>query len=174
MQDYLTHLEKLRKDAAECRLISDLATDAAKRELFDRLATRIFFIISCSILGAIGSYYSQPYMTKNADAVLIIITVFTVFAGFLIAIITIIGDPIMIPEGSWRLAEGGREKMERRLVWHIILFILYLVTIGFLFTGAVLEKAIEDHHHFWKVWIERAYSRGSASSLTHITSASLN
>ena len=37
MQDYLNHLEKLRKDAAECRLISDLATDAAKRELFDRL-----------------------------------------------------------------------------------------------------------------------------------------
>jgi hypothetical protein len=35
MQDYLTHLEKLRKDAAECRLISDLATDTAKRELFD-------------------------------------------------------------------------------------------------------------------------------------------
>jgi hypothetical protein len=36
MQDYLNHLEKLRKDAAECRLISDLATDTAKRELFDR------------------------------------------------------------------------------------------------------------------------------------------
>ena len=24
MQDYLNHLERLRKDAAECRLISDL------------------------------------------------------------------------------------------------------------------------------------------------------
>jgi hypothetical protein len=41
MQDYLKHLEKLRKDAAECRLISDLATDAAKRELFDRLAAHL-------------------------------------------------------------------------------------------------------------------------------------
>ena len=119
--------------------------------------TRIFFIIACIILGAIGSYFSQPYMTKNADAVLIIITVFTVFAGFLVAIITIIGDPIMIPEGSWRLAEGGREKMEHRLVWHIVLFILYLITIGLLFTGTILEKAIEDHHLFLKVWIERTY-----------------
>jgi hypothetical protein len=118
---------------------------------------RIFFIVACVVLGAIGSYFSQPYMTQNSDAVLIIITVFTVFAGFLIAIITIIGDPIMIPEGSWRLAEGGREKMEHRLVWHIILFILYLVTIGFLFASTILEKAIEGHHVFWKVWIQRSY-----------------
>ncbi len=41
MQDYQTHLEKLRTDAAECRLICDLATDPAKRELFDRLATHL-------------------------------------------------------------------------------------------------------------------------------------
>jgi hypothetical protein len=41
MKDYQTHLEKLRTDAAECRLISDLATDTAKRELFDRLALHL-------------------------------------------------------------------------------------------------------------------------------------
>ena len=31
-------LEKLRKLVAECELIRDLATDKAKRELFDKLA----------------------------------------------------------------------------------------------------------------------------------------
>jgi hypothetical protein len=41
MKDYQAHLEKLRKDAAECRLISDLATSQAKRELFDRLARHL-------------------------------------------------------------------------------------------------------------------------------------
>jgi hypothetical protein len=41
MKDYQTHLEKLRTDAAECRLICDLATDPAKRELFDRLALHL-------------------------------------------------------------------------------------------------------------------------------------
>ena len=38
MQDMLTQLEKLRRDAAACELIRDLATDFKKRELFDRLA----------------------------------------------------------------------------------------------------------------------------------------
>ena len=41
MQDMLAQLEKLRRDAAECGLIRDLATDPKKRELFDRLAAHL-------------------------------------------------------------------------------------------------------------------------------------
>ncbi|TWC07420.1 hypothetical protein FBZ93_101713 [Bradyrhizobium macuxiense] len=41
MQDMLTHLEKLRTDAAECALIRDLATDVRKRELFSKLAEHL-------------------------------------------------------------------------------------------------------------------------------------
>jgi hypothetical protein len=41
MQDYLAQLEKLRRDAADCALIRDLATDKAKRETFDRLAIHL-------------------------------------------------------------------------------------------------------------------------------------
>jgi hypothetical protein len=38
MKDYQASIEKLRKDAAEAALIRDLATDQAKRQMFDRLA----------------------------------------------------------------------------------------------------------------------------------------
>ena len=41
MKDYHAALEKLRTDAAEARLICDLATDPKKRETFDRLATHL-------------------------------------------------------------------------------------------------------------------------------------
>jgi hypothetical protein len=37
MKDYLACIEKLRSDAAEAALIRDLATDQAKRDMFDRL-----------------------------------------------------------------------------------------------------------------------------------------
>jgi hypothetical protein len=37
MRDYLASIEKLRRDAVEAALIRDLATDHAKREMFDRL-----------------------------------------------------------------------------------------------------------------------------------------
>jgi hypothetical protein len=41
MKDFQAHLEKLRSEAAECRLISDLATDRTKREVFDRLSLHL-------------------------------------------------------------------------------------------------------------------------------------
>ena len=41
MKDYQVQIEKLRKDAAECALIRDLATDKAKRAMFDRLANHL-------------------------------------------------------------------------------------------------------------------------------------
>jgi hypothetical protein len=41
MLDYRRQLEKLRTDAAECRLICDLAADPAKRDLFERLAQHL-------------------------------------------------------------------------------------------------------------------------------------
>lgn len=86
---------------------------------------RPFFIIACMLIGGFAAYFGQPAIHKNPDLILIIITVFTVFAGFLIAIITIIGDPIMIPHGSWKVAELRRDAMISRLNWHVALLICY-------------------------------------------------
>ena len=41
MRDRLVHLEKLRAEAAECKRISEVATDKKKRELFARLAAHL-------------------------------------------------------------------------------------------------------------------------------------
>jgi predicted transcriptional regulator len=41
MQDMKAHLEKLLTDAEECALISKLATDKVKQELFARLAEHL-------------------------------------------------------------------------------------------------------------------------------------
>jgi hypothetical protein len=117
---------------------------------------RVAFVLLCCLIGGFSSYYAQPAVHQNPDLVLVIITVFTVFAGFLIAIITIIGDPIMIPQGSWRISELGRDRMDNRLFWHIVLFFLYLLTIALLFVGVILEKTLPDHDT-WKTWIERTY-----------------
>jgi len=41
MKDLQAKLEKLRVDAADCELISNLATDYAKRALFARLSRQL-------------------------------------------------------------------------------------------------------------------------------------
>ena len=119
--------------------------------------TRAFLFAVCIGAGALGAYYAQPYVGHNSDIVLIVVTVFSVFAGFLIAIITIIGDPIMIREGSWRIAELGHDNMRRRLFSHVILFLAYLLTIALLFAGVILDKALSVSDEWIKTLIERAY-----------------
>lgn len=117
---------------------------------------KVIFILLCMVAGGVSAYYGQPYARENTDLVSIIVTVITVFAGFLIAIITIIGDPVMIPNGSWRLAEGGRDRMEQRLYQHVALFSFYLITIALLFVGVILDKALAKGS-VWSIWIERGY-----------------
>ena len=46
MKDYVSQIEKLRRDAAECALIRDLATEKAKRDLFGRLADHLTVLAS--------------------------------------------------------------------------------------------------------------------------------
>jgi hypothetical protein len=46
MEDMTAHLEKLRIDAEDCALISKLATDMQKRELFARLADHLGVLAS--------------------------------------------------------------------------------------------------------------------------------
>jgi hypothetical protein len=52
MKDMRAHLEKLRVQVSECELIRDLATDKAKRELFDQLA-RHFAVLAAEVERAI-------------------------------------------------------------------------------------------------------------------------
>jgi hypothetical protein len=46
MKDMKAHLERLHRDAAECAIIRDLATDPKKRELFTKLAEHMSMLAS--------------------------------------------------------------------------------------------------------------------------------
>jgi hypothetical protein len=53
MKDMQAQLEKLQRDAAECALMRDLATDPKKRELFARLAEQLA-VLASAVEQAIG------------------------------------------------------------------------------------------------------------------------
>jgi hypothetical protein len=46
MKEMKAQLEKLHRDAAECAIIRDLATDPKKRELFTKLAEHLSVLAS--------------------------------------------------------------------------------------------------------------------------------
>ena len=111
----------------------------------------IFLILAVASL--VVAYYSQPLIHGNDAAVNVIVTVFSVLAGFLVAIIAVVGDPSLLPPGSWRAAEMDRDRLDRRLVRHQALFMSYLVTLGFIFMSLLVSKAIPS----LGAWLERIY-----------------
>ena len=119
---------------------------------------RAIFILACFFVSGVASYFGQPLVRDNSDAIIIITTVITVFAGFLVAILAILGDPAMIPKGSWRIAETGRQRLEESIIRHTWLFYIYLVAIGLMFTGVLIRKEPDSVvGPNVKFWIECGY-----------------
>ena len=106
-----------------------------------------------AILAVLASYLGQPLVHGNEQAINIVVTVFSVLAGFLVAIIAIVGDPVLLPPGTWRAAELERDKINRRLIRHKWLFSLYLITIGLVFFAILLT----DKDPQIVLWLERGF-----------------
>ena len=87
------------------------------------------------------SKVGQPLIHGNQSAVDVIVTVFSILAGFLVAIIAIIGDPTSIPKGSWRVAEVKMPSIEDRINKQKWLFTGYLITLGLIFASLLATKA---------------------------------
>jgi hypothetical protein len=122
---------------------------------------RLLFFVVCAAIGAAVSWISQPYVHENSDATTVIVTVMTVLAGFMIAIITVLGDPTSVPDGTWRTVEARRENIESKIIRHAYLFTLYLLALAFLFAATVLKKVPEKDLWYglspWVKWIDYAY-----------------
>ena len=114
---------------------------------------KIRLCILAAILAGLVSCLGQPLIHDNVQAVDVIVTVFSVLAGFLVAIIAIVGDPVLLPPGTWRAAELERKKLDSRLIRHRWLFTLYLITLGLIFFALLLK----DKHACVVLWLERGF-----------------
>lgn len=84
------------------------------------------------------------YIDGNIDAFRMLITLFSILAGFLITIMTITGDPRSLYAGSWRTASMHRREIHRALVRYKWLFYVYLTIIGLTFLATLFERPVSD------------------------------
>lgn len=104
------------------------------------------------VAGLIAGVYGHTLIDNNGDATDVIVTVFSILAGFLIAVMTLLGDQSMLP-GSWRIAETQRTIIKTKLVRQKWLFYLYLMTLLVIFVSTLTKT-------HWPVatdWLERTY-----------------
>ena len=117
----------------------------------------IYFGISF-LAGVAAAALGQPLIHGNSNATGIIVTVFSVLAGFLVGIIALIGEPSAVASrNSWRFTELNRQGVSQRLARNRWMFLLYLLTLTLIFVASLLEKIAEPWVSAMLPWLERTY-----------------
>ncbi|MGC9445490.1 hypothetical protein [Cereibacter johrii] len=107
----------------------------------------VLVAVAISITSAI---FLQPLVSKNENAINTVVTIFSILAGFLVAVITFIGDP---GKAGWRELQLGKRQINAKLNIHRILFYLYLVTLGLAFAVFI----IPPEYATTLLWLERFF-----------------
>lgn len=97
------------------------------------------FVATAAASVAVG-YYGQPFVHGNDEARGVIVDVFAILAGFLITVMTLLGEPGLFRGRTWRSDAVRRSNVYQRLVRHKWLFVTYLLVLGLVFITTVVAK----------------------------------
>lgn len=121
-------------------------------EKFQKLDfNRLRFGLLALLLSGLVAWRAQPFVHGNSDALNTIVTVFSILAGFLVAIITIVGDAASLGRASWRRDEYLLRSFKQRLTRHKLMFQVYLVVLALVFIVQIVGT-----DGLLTVWYERA------------------
>ncbi|TWD54558.1 hypothetical protein FB480_103470 [Agrobacterium vitis] len=118
----------------------------------------IFGAISIGF-GIAAAWFGQDLIHDNDDARDLIVTVFSILAGFLIAVMTLLGDQSLLP-GSWRFAQLQRDNIRAKLIRQKWLFYFYLITLSLIFIRTLIGTRAPE----LASWLERVYFGFATSS----------
>lgn len=85
------------------------------------------------VLAALCGYLFQPWYHTSKDAPSILATILSILAGFLIAVMAIVGDERTLRGKNWRQDTFYLGEVRRQLLRHRVMFYLYLVVLLLIF-----------------------------------------
>src|SRR4051794_6258078 len=91
---------------------------------------RINFAIVAMAVAMITTIAFGGRLENDTGTIGIIATVFSILSGVLIAVISILGDPSMIMDQSWRHSYVKASEVQRKLHRNTDIFLLYVVLLA--------------------------------------------
>lgn len=114
-----------------------------------------FLLIAC--ISAFLAWKGQPFVHGNEKAIDLIINVFAILAGFLIAIMTLFSDMRFDEDANWRQIQIREGVQEQRYIKHSLLFYTYLAVLVCVFIVILLAHKEEYKNGPAIFWLERSY-----------------
>ena len=109
-------------------------------------------VVAIGVSAAVG-YWFQPLVANNKDAVNTVVTIFSILAGFLIAVITLIAEPTLEQSKNWQELQLMKKTVQRKLFRQKLLFFFYLVTLGVALGTFLVPDAQADLRR----WLETVF-----------------
>lgn len=104
------------------------------------------------VVAGVAAWFLQPSYHGNANAITVAATIFSVLAGFLIAVIAITADERSLRGRNWRQDVAYLELIRGDVRRQRNLFVLYLLVLLLVFVGSMDLP----WPAFAQVWLERA------------------
>lgn len=129
---------------------------------------RLLFFLGAAFVSGWCGWHGQPLVHENNDARSMITDVFSILAGFLMTVLTLLIEPKPTAK-IWREAAATKTTFVNRIIRYKWLFMLYLIILGMVFAANLLEKNKDLATTL--IWLERVYL--SFATLAFIISLTL-
>lgn len=115
---------------------------------------RLALLASGMAAGGAMLRWGHTLTDGNSDALRVLVTAFSILVGFLIAVITMAGDPRTLYPGSWRVASAHQREIRLALRRYQLLFYAYLTVILLILLSQLFGRlAVETPA---VLWLDRA------------------
>jgi len=102
---------------------------------------RIAGTVSAVVIASVATYLFGNLLTNKADVLSFIASIFSILAGVLIAVISILGDPSMLLDHSWRHSYLSAAETQRKIHRQTDIFIVYVSLLISLFIFMLVDPA---------------------------------
>lgn len=90
---------------------------------------KIAYVFMCIAISIFFSWQFQPNYHDNSNALSVLVTVFSILAGFLVAVMAIVGSERALKGRNWRQDTFYLAQVKQDLQKHSALFYLYLLVL---------------------------------------------
>lgn len=98
---------------------------------------RLLFLLLLILGAGVCGYWLQPLFHANAAARDVLVTLFSVLAGFLVAVMTLVSESRMTPGKNWKQGMWYLHAVRTEIFGHTFLFWLYLIILVLLFVDVL-------------------------------------
>lgn len=103
---------------------------------------RITWIVCSLVASGALTYFFRETLTNKPEILGVVAAIFSILAGVLIAVISILGDPSMLLDQSWRHSYLSAQETQRKIHRQTDVFIIYVLLLVSLFAFMLCPTAL--------------------------------